>query len=184
MATTPATSTNPRVADPHALDRRQAVDHGLRTMGRCLRPGHGQRLAACRSPTRPSWTTRRVAAAAGRGVVGQDVDRGAHAHHVRVPRAASNARKHDMAEILTSEHGKVLSDALGEVNRGLEVVEFACGLAQLTERRVLGERVPGWTATPSASRSASSPASRRSTSRRWCRCGCTRWPSRAATPSS
>ena len=42
-------------------------------------------------------------------------------------------RKRALAEILTSEHGKVLPDALGEVNRGLEVVEFACGLAQLTK---------------------------------------------------
>ena len=39
--------------------------------------------------------------------------------------------KTEIAELLTAEHGKVLSDAIGEVNRGLEVVEFACGLAQL-----------------------------------------------------
>ena len=39
--------------------------------------------------------------------------------------------KRDIAEILTREHGKVLSDALGEVNRGIEVLDFACGLAQL-----------------------------------------------------
>ncbi|MEO7235007.1 MAG: aldehyde dehydrogenase family protein, partial [Lapillicoccus sp.] len=31
----------------------------------------------------------------------------------------------------TAEHGKVLDDALGEVMRGLEVVEFACGIPQL-----------------------------------------------------
>lgn len=37
----------------------------------------------------------------------------------------------EIAEILTSEHGKVLSDAKGEVNRGLEVVEFACGIPHL-----------------------------------------------------
>ena len=37
--------------------------------------------------------------------------------------------KRELAEILTREHGKVAADALGEVNRGLEVVEFACGLA-------------------------------------------------------
>src|SRR6202048_3995772 len=42
-----------------------------------------------------------------------------------------NARKHDMAEIITSEHGKVVSDALGEVSRGQEVVEFACGIPHL-----------------------------------------------------
>ena len=40
-------------------------------------------------------------------------------------------RKRELAEILTREHGKVLSDALGEINRGLEVIEFACGLPQL-----------------------------------------------------
>ncbi|WP_457100435.1 CoA-acylating methylmalonate-semialdehyde dehydrogenase [Microbacterium sp. P5_E9] len=44
-----------------------------------------------------------------------------------------NARKQELAEILTSEHGKVLSDALGEIARGMEVVEFACGLGHLTK---------------------------------------------------
>ncbi len=39
--------------------------------------------------------------------------------------------KREIADLLTSEHGKVASDALGEVNRGLEVVDFACGLAPL-----------------------------------------------------
>jgi malonate-semialdehyde dehydrogenase (acetylating) / methylmalonate-semialdehyde dehydrogenase len=42
-----------------------------------------------------------------------------------------NARKHELAEIITSEHGKVVSDALGEVSRGQEVVEFACGVPHL-----------------------------------------------------
>ncbi|MFH5821218.1 CoA-acylating methylmalonate-semialdehyde dehydrogenase [Georgenia sp. AZ-5] len=42
-----------------------------------------------------------------------------------------NARKNELAEIITAEHGKVLSDALGEVARGLEVVELACGIPQL-----------------------------------------------------
>ncbi|OZF44632.1 CoA-acylating methylmalonate-semialdehyde dehydrogenase [Rhodococcus sp. 14-1411-2a] len=42
-----------------------------------------------------------------------------------------NARKNELAEIITSEHGKVLSDALGEISRGQEVVEFACGMAHL-----------------------------------------------------
>ena len=37
-------------------------------------------------------------------------------------------RKGELAAIITSEHGKVLSDALGEVSRGQEVVEFACGI--------------------------------------------------------
>ena len=42
-----------------------------------------------------------------------------------------NARKGELAEIITAEHGKVLSDALGEITRGQEVVEFACGINQM-----------------------------------------------------
>ena len=44
-----------------------------------------------------------------------------------------NARKEELAEILTSEHGKVLADARGEIARGMEVVEFACGVGHLTK---------------------------------------------------
>ena len=40
-------------------------------------------------------------------------------------------RRDEVARILTAEHGKVLSDAMGEVTRGLEVIEFACGLPHL-----------------------------------------------------
>ncbi|MDZ8276679.1 CoA-acylating methylmalonate-semialdehyde dehydrogenase [Microbacterium aquimaris] len=44
-----------------------------------------------------------------------------------------NARTDELAEILTAEHGKVLGDARGEIARGIEVVEFACGLGHLTK---------------------------------------------------
>ncbi|KHL04666.1 CoA-acylating methylmalonate-semialdehyde dehydrogenase, partial [Sinomonas humi] len=37
----------------------------------------------------------------------------------------------DLAALVTAEHGKVLSDAKGEIGRGLEVIEFACGIPQL-----------------------------------------------------
>ena len=40
-------------------------------------------------------------------------------------------RREEVARILTAEHGKVLSDAMGEVTRGLEVIEFACGVPHL-----------------------------------------------------
>ncbi len=40
-------------------------------------------------------------------------------------------RTNELAAIITSEHGKVSSDAEGEIARGLEVVEFACGLGQI-----------------------------------------------------
>jgi malonate-semialdehyde dehydrogenase (acetylating)/methylmalonate-semialdehyde dehydrogenase len=42
-----------------------------------------------------------------------------------------HARREDIAKLLTAEHGKVLSDAMGEVARGLEVIEFACGIPTL-----------------------------------------------------
>jgi malonate-semialdehyde dehydrogenase (acetylating)/methylmalonate-semialdehyde dehydrogenase len=42
-----------------------------------------------------------------------------------------NERKEELAALITAEHGKVLSDALGEVSRGQEVVEFACGIPHL-----------------------------------------------------
>jgi malonate-semialdehyde dehydrogenase (acetylating) / methylmalonate-semialdehyde dehydrogenase len=42
-----------------------------------------------------------------------------------------NARRKEIAEAVSAEHGKVVSDAMGEVARGLENVEFACGIPQL-----------------------------------------------------
>jgi malonate-semialdehyde dehydrogenase (acetylating)/methylmalonate-semialdehyde dehydrogenase len=42
-----------------------------------------------------------------------------------------NERRNDLADILTAEHGKVTSDARGEVARGIEVVEFALGMPNL-----------------------------------------------------
>ncbi len=42
-----------------------------------------------------------------------------------------HARREEIAKHLTREHGKVLSDALGEVTRGLEVIEFCCGIPHL-----------------------------------------------------
>jgi malonate-semialdehyde dehydrogenase (acetylating)/methylmalonate-semialdehyde dehydrogenase len=40
-------------------------------------------------------------------------------------------RRNELAAIITSEHGKVLSDAAGEIGRGLENIEFACGVPEL-----------------------------------------------------
>jgi malonate-semialdehyde dehydrogenase (acetylating)/methylmalonate-semialdehyde dehydrogenase len=42
-----------------------------------------------------------------------------------------NQNRDELAAAVTSEHGKVHSDALGEVDRGLECIEYACGLPQL-----------------------------------------------------
>ncbi|WP_181720529.1 CoA-acylating methylmalonate-semialdehyde dehydrogenase [Nocardia gipuzkoensis] len=44
-----------------------------------------------------------------------------------------NERKDELARLITAEHGKVVADATGEVSRGLEVVEFACGIPHLLQ---------------------------------------------------
>ena len=52
-----------------------------------------------------------------------------------------------LAAIITSEHGKVLSDARGEVTRGLEVVEFACGIPHLLKGEFseqVGRGIDSW----------------------------------------
>jgi malonate-semialdehyde dehydrogenase (acetylating)/methylmalonate-semialdehyde dehydrogenase len=53
----------------------------------------------------------------------------------------------ELAAILTREHGKVLSDARGEVTRGLEIVEFACGIPQLLKGEysdAVGSGIDSW----------------------------------------
>jgi malonate-semialdehyde dehydrogenase (acetylating) / methylmalonate-semialdehyde dehydrogenase len=42
-----------------------------------------------------------------------------------------NERRDQLAALITAEHGKVFADAQGEVTRGIEIVEFACGIPQL-----------------------------------------------------
>jgi malonate-semialdehyde dehydrogenase (acetylating)/methylmalonate-semialdehyde dehydrogenase len=42
-----------------------------------------------------------------------------------------DANRNEIAELITAQHGKVLSDAAGELARGIEVLEFACGIPQL-----------------------------------------------------
>ncbi len=45
--------------------------------------------------------------------------------------ALLNSHRDELAAMITAEHGKVLADAQGEVTRGIEIVEFACGIPQL-----------------------------------------------------
>ncbi len=45
--------------------------------------------------------------------------------------ALMNDNKNRLASAITAEHGKVLSDARGEVERGIDIIEFACGIPQL-----------------------------------------------------
>jgi malonate-semialdehyde dehydrogenase (acetylating)/methylmalonate-semialdehyde dehydrogenase len=70
-----------------------------------------------------------------------------------------------LAELLAREHGKTIPDAKGDIQRGVEVVEFACGIPHLHEGRVHGGRGPGIDMYSMRQPWASWPASRRSTSR-------------------
>ncbi len=44
-----------------------------------------------------------------------------------------NQNRLELAEMISAEHGKVRADALGEVGRGIEVVDYACGIGQLLQ---------------------------------------------------
>ena len=69
--------------------------------------------------------------------------------------------RQELAALLTAEHGKVPSDALGEIARGLENLEFATAASRTCSRAASASRSrAASTSTRSASRSASSPASR------------------------
>jgi len=51
--------------------------------------------------------------------------------------------KQDLAELLASEHGKVVDDAHGDVQRGLEIIEYACGIPQVLKGEYTGNAGPG-----------------------------------------
>jgi malonate-semialdehyde dehydrogenase (acetylating)/methylmalonate-semialdehyde dehydrogenase len=53
------------------------------------------------------------------------------------------ANMQSLAEILSSEHGKVIDDAKGDVQRGLEVVEYACGIPQIMKGEYTHGAGPG-----------------------------------------
>ena len=90
----------------------------------------------------------------------------------------------EIARIVTTEHGKTLDESRGSVRRGIEAVEVACGMPSMMMGYGLEDIARGSTATSTASRSASSRRSRRSTSPPWCRSGSSRSRSRPATRSS
>jgi len=62
-------------------------------------------------------------------------------------KALLEAHRDELAALITAEHGKVLADARGEVTRGLEVVEFACGIPHLLKGEFsenVGSGVDSW----------------------------------------
>jgi malonate-semialdehyde dehydrogenase (acetylating)/methylmalonate-semialdehyde dehydrogenase len=62
-------------------------------------------------------------------------------------KALLDKHQDELAELITREHGKVFSDAKGEVTRGLEVVEFACGIPHLLKGQYteqIGGGIDNW----------------------------------------
>jgi malonate-semialdehyde dehydrogenase (acetylating) / methylmalonate-semialdehyde dehydrogenase len=55
----------------------------------------------------------------------------------------ANAEMDSLAEMLSSEHGKTIADARGDIQRGLEVVEFACGIPHLLKGEYSEAAGPG-----------------------------------------
>jgi len=76
-----------------------------------------------------------------------------------------NLHKDQLAHLITAEHGKVFTDAQGEVSRGIDIVEFACGIPQLLKGDFTDQVSTG-------------------IDRSWCPCGCSRWRLPRATASS
>ena len=62
-------------------------------------------------------------------------------------RELAEARADELTRLITAEHGKILSDARGELARGMEVVEFACGIPQLLKGEMteqVGRGIDSW----------------------------------------
>jgi len=53
------------------------------------------------------------------------------------------ARMDELAELLSSEHGKVIADSKGDIQRGLEVIEFACGIPHVLKGEYTEGAGPG-----------------------------------------
>ena len=115
----------------HPLDRRQAVGRHRRAARRRLRPGHrpGHRARRLRQPGRG-----RRGRGRGQGGLRASWRKASLSKRAAVLfafRELLHDHADELAAMITAEHGKVLSDAAGEVARGLEVVEFACGIPHL-----------------------------------------------------
>ena len=110
-------------------------DRGAQRYGEVTDPATGQVVA--RVPFATADDVDRAVAAA--GVAAREWGAASLSKRTRVMfafRELVHAHKDELAALITREHGKVLSDARGEVTRGLEVIEFACGLGQLLKGEI------------------------------------------------
>ncbi|MCL4434441.1 MAG: CoA-acylating methylmalonate-semialdehyde dehydrogenase [Actinobacteria bacterium] len=113
----------------HWLDGKHACGHGTRT-GPVFDPATGRQTAAVPmgGPEDVNQAVRGARNAA------YDWSRTSLTRRMAVLfrfRQLLEEGSNDLAQLVTAEHGKVLSDSAGEVARGLEVADFACGIAEL-----------------------------------------------------
>ncbi|MGQ9368168.1 CoA-acylating methylmalonate-semialdehyde dehydrogenase [Azospirillum sp. ST 5-10] len=114
---------------PHHVQGRAHEGDGER-FGDVFNPATGERTA--RVPFADAREIDRVVAAAAAAFPGWAATPPARRARVMFRfRELVEAHLDELAALVTAEHGKVLSDAKGSVTRGLEVVEFACGIPQL-----------------------------------------------------
>jgi malonate-semialdehyde dehydrogenase (acetylating) / methylmalonate-semialdehyde dehydrogenase len=113
----------------HWIDGKAWSGKAERT-GRVFNPATGEQTAEVTFAT-PEVVDQAVAAATKASAAWRDASLGARTRIFFAFRDLLERHKKDIAALITEEHGKVLSDALGSVSRGLEVVEFACGVPQL-----------------------------------------------------
>ena len=108
-------------------------------------PATGEVVSSIRWPPMKTWrwpsAPPRPPSRLGRNAAAQ-----ARPHPLQLQGAAGQASGR-LAELITREHGKVFSDAKGEVTRGIEVVEFACGIPHLLKGQYtdqIGGGIDNW----------------------------------------
>ena len=126
-STTPTTDAGSLPVVPHWIDGAEAPSTSGRTA-----PVYDPALGVATKHValaNQSEIDRAVASAAAAFPAWRDLPLAKRQQIVFKFRELLEAKKGELAEIITAEHGKVVSDALGEITRGQEVVEFATGLA-------------------------------------------------------
>ena len=127
-ATAPASTAGVPVI-PHWIDGAEHAPDGARTAP-VFNPATGQ--IGAEVALADAETIERAIASARRGFAVWSGYSTARRQSVMFAfRELLNARKHELARIITAEHGKVVSDAMGEILRGQEVVELATGFPHL-----------------------------------------------------
>ena len=117
----------------HWIDGKALRDARGGAARRRVQPGDRRGPGPGRVRDRRPWSTRRSSRPRAPSQTWRSVSIAKRTKILFAFRQLVDKHQHEIAKLLTLEHGKVTGDALGEVNRGLEVIEFACGIADLAK---------------------------------------------------